>query len=394
MYFARTPGLISLAAAAAIVLAGCPEPEDEPELEPSITVEDQDLDESDADLITIDDVSIDDDGFAVIYDDEEGEPGEPVGASGLLEEGDHQNFTADLERNATDGETLWGVLHYDETGAGAFEDEDDQPPVFDLDDEMVRDDFTVTIDDDDDVDDDDPALAIDDQSVDSADDATVEIDSYTIDDDGFVVLFDDDGGEPGDVLGATDALAAGTGSDISVQLDESVTDGQTLWGQLHYDETDAGQFEDATDQPAVVDADENPVRDDFVVTVEEDEIDLDPDNPSVHIDDQTLPEDDADIINVTGVAIDDDGFVVIHDDGGDEPGNILGYTDPIEQGVHEDIEAALNDRDAADGETMWATLHYNEDDDAEFTQANPVYEDENEETLVTDSFQITIDFND
>ncbi len=69
--------------------------------------------------------------------------------------------------------------------------------------------------------------------------------------DGFVVIHEDSGGMPGAILGFA-AVAAGVSTDVSVELDRPVTDGERLHAMLHFDAGVLGTFEAGTDLPATL----------------------------------------------------------------------------------------------------------------------------------------------
>ncbi len=356
-------------------LTGCPDEADDPnDQQPddpdeiSITIDDQTLDEDAADTITVNEAVIDADGFAVIYEDDGGGPGDTIlGASELLDDDTHQDFEIELDRDAEDGETMWGLLHYDESESGEFEDPAEQPAAR-FDDEVVRDDFQITIDTDEPV---SPSINIEDQTLPEDEADAVEIDSYTIDDDGFAVIHEDDDGQPGAIIGYTDLLEEGSGSDVVADLNRDAEDGETLWGMLHYDATDAGLFEDPADQPPVLDDDEQPVVDDFEVSVD-DEPQPDPDEPFIDVSDQTLDGvvgNLSTLITVDEVYADDIGWAVIHDDDCSEDSDIIGYAS-LSEGNSSQVNVELSEpaADEGDDRDLCAMLHADGGDPDEFQE--------------------------
>lgn len=79
-----------------------------------------------ASTAVVDSVVLTDAGFAVIHEDQNGEPGQILGASSLLTAGRHENVVIALSRKTVDGERLYVMLHKD-NGNGTFEATGDEP---------------------------------------------------------------------------------------------------------------------------------------------------------------------------------------------------------------------------------------------------------------------------
>lgn len=62
-------------------------------------------------------------GYVVVHEDNSGEFGVVLGASGLLSSGESTHVRIDLLRSVRDGETLYAILHADD-GNGRFGNED------------------------------------------------------------------------------------------------------------------------------------------------------------------------------------------------------------------------------------------------------------------------------
>ena len=373
--FRRWPLLLLIAALTAGLL-GCPDPDPDPD-DLSITVQDQDLQFDERDTITVEEATIDADGFAVLFADDDGQPDtEPLGASELIDSGDHEDFEIQLDDPIEDDQTMWAVLHYDDD-RGEFERTDKQPPVTDADGQRVLDDFEVTVEEDPP----DVMLTIDDQTLPEDEADIITVDMARIDADGFVVIYDEDDGEPDDDIGF-EFIEEGTHEDFDVDLDRDVDDGETLWGRLHYDE-EGDEFEDEDTHPVVTDADGDPVEDSFVVTVDEDPPDPPEDEPYIDIDDQTL-DDLSTIIEVDEVNAIDDGWVTIHDEECDERGDVLGY-ESVDEGLTSDLDVELDQpaADLDDSADLCAALYVDDNDDfdeddadfAEDDDGDPVLED-------------------
>ena len=351
-----------------MTLTGCPDDD------PMISVDDQEYEEGDdLQVISVADATIDNDGFAVVYDDDDGQPGDVIGASELLEDDDHQDFEVNLDRDVQDDEMMWAILHYDALESGEFERPDKQPPVTDDDGNRVKDDFMISVDIEEPVPD-ELSLVIDDQTLPEDDPTMITVSQAVIDDDGFVVIYDEeDEDEFGEVIGASDLLEEGMHTDFMIDLDQEVEDGETLWGRLHYDDTEEGEFIDDDEQRPALDDDDQEVTDSFVVTLD-DEVDPPPvDESTLSISDQTLDWADGDlstIVTVDEVDAQDAGWVAIHAGDCTELGNILGFT-AVDVGESSDLSVELNRPAASEGgdDELCGVLHVDEDDDNVFDPA-------------------------
>ncbi len=66
------------------------------------------------------------DGFVVIHEEKNGNPGAVIGKSRLLSAGDNENFSIPISRMSQDGETLFAMLHRDD-GDQVFNSANDLP---------------------------------------------------------------------------------------------------------------------------------------------------------------------------------------------------------------------------------------------------------------------------
>ena len=109
-----------------------------------------------------------------------------------------------------------------------------------------------------------PSVSVSDQQTSGE---TVTVSSVTIDRAGWLVIHpvgDRGGPAAGTALGATQ-LQPGTSSNVTVQLDQPLSESQTLYAMLHYDIPDDGKFSftpSPSDDPPV------PVMESFEVTVQ------------------------------------------------------------------------------------------------------------------------------
>jgi VCBS repeat-containing protein len=351
----------------------------------AVTANDQNVTENPSE-VTVASVDNDEtDTFIVIHKDDDGAPGEVIGNSDLLEASADPitDVTVELSEPATDGQTLWAMLHVDDPMDGNYTFDgangEDVPAM--VDGEIVMDSFTVTVDDETVT----PAITVEDQtlSADSAD--TVNVPSATLDAQGWVVIHADDGGSPGEVLGNSSVLSEGETTDVEVTLDRDAEDGETLYAMLHYDDPADGTYNFPDEDPPVS-VDGDVVVEPFEITIE----DSGP-TPSVTVENLTLPT-GADTVTIPEAVIDADGWLVIHEDDGGNPGAVLGNSELLEPGTTENVEVTLN-RAVVDGETLHAMLHY--DDPADGTYNFPTDNEdppvEVDGDVVVEPFDITVD---
>jgi S-layer glycoprotein len=100
------------------------------------------------------------------------------------------------------------------------------------------------------------SLAADPQDTDGT---TIVIASVTLPSPGFIAIHGDAEGEPGPVVGHSDLLPAGDSTDVTVTLDEPLTESGTLWPMVHIDINENGEYEffppdETIDTPGMDDA--------------------------------------------------------------------------------------------------------------------------------------------
>lgn len=384
----RWPTLLLVLSFAGLSLACPPEEDPDPE-DMEVSVQDQTLEFDEADRITVERAIIDRPGFVVIYDDDDDQHGSILGASQRIDTGTTENFTVDLDRRAEDGETMWAVLHYDAyDDADDFQTEAKQPPVTDPDGELVVDSFEVTVEDEP-IDPDEPFLNIEDQTLPEDEADVITVDEAVLVDDGFVVIWEEEDDEPSDIIGSSDLLEEGMHTDFEIELDRDAEDEETLWGQLHEDELGTGEFEDADDQPAVI-FDDEPVRDSFDITIEEEPDPPPEDEPSITAEDQTLDELST-IVTVDEVEVLDDGWVVIHRGACDDFGAIIG-NEWVQEGTHTDVDVELEEpaADLGESDDLCAMLHVDDGDEV-FDDDDDLPAEDADGDIVMDTFTATVE---
>jgi hypothetical protein len=176
----------------------------------------------------------------------------------------------------------------------------------------------------------------------------VTINNVVISDDGWLVIYRDNVGAVGtEIIGYTH-IDAGTHDDVTVELDEDVVDGETLWAALHVDDDDDGEFDwdgsTGTDVPIRTGVAH--VAESFIVTV---------DSNSVTAENQSIGDDNS--ITVSNVMLEEAGWIVVHNDEDGNPGEVLGVSDLITAGSHNNVVIDLGDSEVNVGDTLWIMLH-------------------------------------
>lgn len=192
-----------------------------------------------------------------------------------------------------------------------------------------------------------PAVSVKDQAL--LDPTKVIIATVVSDGAGFLVVHSDEGGDIGGVRGLS-AVDSGSSSEVEVTLDPPAADGETLYAMLHTDANGDGAYDSDVDVP-VEDDDDEVITPSFQVTVEGSAVPT----GTVAASDQTL--DAATAVEIDEVVSSGPGILVIHESNadGDSFAGIIGSA-AVPAGTSADVEVTL-DRDAVDGETLWAMLH-------------------------------------
>ncbi len=289
---------------------------------PSVTVNDQlSLDGT----VTIESVASTSPGWIVIHaDNGEGAPGAVIGQS-QVNQGMSQNVSVAIDTSAATA-TLFAMLHEDTGELGVYEFgmvEGADGPVS-VDGAVVTPPFNVEL------------VRAYDQFV--AEDGTINIASVTTQQNGFVVVHADNGeGAPGPVIGFA-PVTAGQNTDVAVELDsEGVTD--VVFPMLHVDTGEAGTYEfgqvEGADGPVVIDG--NVAT--FPITVG---------TPAMRVPDQIVIGSDATMdmnpnpsLTATQVLSEGPGWLVVHADGGGQPGAVLGFA-AVEDGTNTNVVVELD----------------------------------------------------
>jgi PGF-CTERM protein len=212
---------------------------------------------------------------------------------------------------------------------------------------------------------------------------TVTVDSVTLPEGGFVTIHDSSlkDGEPfASVVGSSAYLEPGTYENVTVTLDEPISETESLVAMPHRD-TDADQVYEFVSANGNVDgpytADGGAVVDAADVTA----------SATVSMSDQPT---DGDSIVVDSVELAEPGFVAVHDDSlldGDAIGSVVGHSEYLSAGVHENVRIELDE--SVGNQTLIPMPHVDSDDDetydfvtAEGSDDGP-FTDMNGEAVVT-----------
>jgi len=164
-----------------------------------------------------------------------------------------------------------------------------------------------------------------------------------------------------DIIGKA-MLESGTNTDVSIQLQESVSDGEQLWAMLHEDTGTEGEYEftgsDSPDQPITVDGD--------VLTKP---FGISQTDPAISSPSQVNKVNSGGVFNVNVNAA-EEGWIVIHrsNSAGDGPmvPDIIGKA-PVEAGENGTVQISLNDGESVEtGEQLWPMLHYDTGTDGKY----------------------------
>ncbi len=184
--------------------------------------------------VTVDEVTLPEGGFVTIHDDTltDGETlGSVVGTSAYLDSGTHENVTVHLDE-AISGGTFHAMAHRDTDGDRAYtfvssNGEADGP--YTVDGNVVMDNANVTV---------SASVTFAEQPTDGT---TVVVDRVELSDGGFVTVHNSsllDGAVFESISGTSDYLEAGVHENVRIELDEPLTEAETLVPMAHRDTND------------------------------------------------------------------------------------------------------------------------------------------------------------
>lgn len=278
---------------------------------PEVSAVDQTVDDSGS--VVISSVVALEDGWLVLYADEEGEAGEMLGHA-AVEEGENSDvsFTVDPYQVT---ERLHAVLHSDQGELGTFEFPGVDTPV-EVDGDEVAATFAVelqvTM----------PQITVIDQGVGGG---QVTLESVTATGPSWVAIHADDEGEPGSILGQT-PVDQGENENVVVTFNwRNAT--HELHAILYHDAGEPGRFEPSgADEPVVID--EEPIRSTFTVALP----------PDVMVINQPIVTNQLVIERAT---INEPGWVSVYTNFEGFIDRLLGYA-PLEPGVNHNVVVPID----------------------------------------------------
>ena len=298
--------------------------------------------------VTIARVIAEADGYIVIHeqDDDGNIVVEPAIGAAAVSAGETVDLEVTLQRLAVDGETLYAMLHSENSDNDSYDGPMVDLPVVDTTGSVIAPTFTVAIDMI------TPDVIVEAQTADPAN--VVVVRQVTAAQDGYIVIHEQN--EAGMVvtepaLGFA-SVSAGTQDEVSITLSRPVLDGETLYAMLHTEDNGNDLYDGPTTDAPVTDGSGAVINPPFIASAGTSE-------PFVTVYDQTAS--DANEVSIRQVLYANDGFVVIHEDNGGMPGNVIGNA-AVSAGVTSDLVITL-DRPAIDGEVLHAMLHRDSNSD-------------------------------
>ncbi|MGN8225661.1 DUF7282 domain-containing protein [Gracilimonas sp. BCB1] len=155
-------------------------------------------------------------------------------------------------------------------------------------------------------------------------------------------------------------VEAGVNSNVTIQLEEGVSNEETLWAMLHEDTGTMGEYEfdgeNGLDLPVTL-------NDEIVMT----SFMISQTDPAISVSDQV---DRGNIFVIGSVSAAEDGWIVIHGPNANNDGpqipEIIGKA-PVSAGVNENVEIVLNDgEEVSTGDNLFPMLHYDTGTDGEY----------------------------
>lgn len=234
---------------------------EEPSVTPALSISDVETDNRN---LVIPGARIDEDGWIVIHPEAEG--GGPNGqvtlAQKQLSAGEYSDIELTLDTVLAGEHTVYAMLHYDDPAEGAFTFPQNGDPAVTKDGTPVVKPFSVTL-----RGEVTPSLSVTDQETSGE---RVTVPSTAIDQTGWLVIHPEaaGGGPNGGVTLATSQLQPGLYADVGLQLDEPITESQTLYAMLHYDDPTDDEFTFPENGDPAVTSDGSPIVKPFEITVD------------------------------------------------------------------------------------------------------------------------------
>ena len=165
---------------------------------------------------------------------------------------------------------------------------------------------------------------------------------------GFIAVHGDGGGSPGPVIGVSDLLPAGTTSEVTVDLEEPLTETGVVFPMVHIDTDANGIYEFGTvegvDGPGTT-ADGDVAVGPVTITIAANEPADEGAAPAMSPSAITFEaqESNGSMITIAAVELPAAGFVAVHADGGGSPGPVIGVSDLLPAGASTEVMVMLSE---------------------------------------------------
>ncbi|MFB6177180.1 MAG: PGF-CTERM sorting domain-containing protein, partial [Halobaculum sp.] len=291
--------------------------------------------------VVVDRVELSEPGFVVIHNQSlltEGDAvGSVVGSSGLLSAGVHENVRITLDQPVSN-ETIVAMPHRDTNDNQAYDFPGADGPFRNAGGQAVVDPARVTV----------QSTASVTFDAQTSGGTVFTVDSVFLPEGGYVVLHDErlaEGEAVASVRGNSSYLEPGLHRNVRIVLNESVENATTLTAMAHR-ETNGNELYEFPDE-------DGPYTDAGGAVVDAGNVSV---SASVSASTQTS---DGRTVVIDSVDLAEGGFVVIHDASlfaGDVTGSVLGSSQYLEAGYHEDVTVTL-DTAANESQTLVAMAH-------------------------------------
>jgi hypothetical protein len=313
---------------------------------------------TDGGSVIVDRVEMEDGGFVAIHDDRvlQGKPiASVIGNSTYLEAGVHEDVRVELQTTVTQEETVVAMPHRDSDGDRNYDfvasEASEDPPYRNAEDEAVVDDAQAQASEE-------ARVTFESQSTGGH---VVTVAEAFVPAGGFVTIHDSSlqqGAVLDSVRGTSGCLEPGVHRDITVQLDDSSSEDDTLIAMPHKDTDDDCDYDFVTsggDDDGPYTKDGSAVTDGGQATV------------SASVDYATQASDGRTIV-VDHVDLGEPGFVAVHDPSllaGQVLDSVVGHSSFLQAGSHEDVEIQLSEP-VRTTQTLIPMPHKDTDDDEEY----------------------------
>jgi len=310
---------------------------------------------TDGSAVVVDRVELSEGGYVTIHDSTilDGAVFDSVrGTSEYLGPGVHENVRVELSTSVDENTTLVPMAHRESDGDQTYDfvssEGGDDGPYANADGDAVVDTANVTL----------ASEASVTYDGGPTGGNSVVVDAVFLPEGGFVTVHDasvGDGAVFDSIRGTSEYLGPGLHRNVRVNLTDSLTDDGTLVPMAHQDTND----NEAYDFPDSGGSDDGPYTADGAAVVAQAEATV---SATVSMD---VQRSDGRTVVVDSVDLSEGGFVTIHDASlfaGDALGSVVGTSEYLEAGYHEDVVITLDDR-LRTSQTLVPMAHRDSDDD-------------------------------